>query len=261
MTFEVADDGFRLDGDPFQVISGSLHYFRVHPDLWEDRLIKARQLGLNTIDTYVGVRGRGTSGSGGLDTTPYALKMQDDGAWQFLRRGAVVANGSAATTGWDPAAWHRLSVRAAGAHITGSIDGDEVFSYTDPNPYLAGFVDLASGFHYTQFDNLRVEQVEGHLPHYGEHLDNMEMNDLAADPAPKLVFDGTWSHRNGLGSTSSSAHARRARPPAPVSAIPSPAPVWTSSPATATHRPRSTSTSTATSWPPTSPPNPPTGSR
>nr|WP_231980138.1 beta-galactosidase family protein [Tessaracoccus coleopterorum] len=30
-----------------------MHYFRVHPDLWEDRIIKARQLGLNTIDTYV----------------------------------------------------------------------------------------------------------------------------------------------------------------------------------------------------------------
>jgi len=53
VSFVVADDGFRLNGEQFQVISGSLHYFRVHPDLWEDRIIKARQLGLNTIDTYV----------------------------------------------------------------------------------------------------------------------------------------------------------------------------------------------------------------
>lgn len=53
MSFVVADDGFRLDDRPYQIISGSLHYFRVHPDLWEDRLVKARQLGLNTIDTYV----------------------------------------------------------------------------------------------------------------------------------------------------------------------------------------------------------------
>ena len=53
MSFEVAEDGFRLDGQPFQIISGSLHYFRVHPEHWEDRLAKARQLGLNAIDTYV----------------------------------------------------------------------------------------------------------------------------------------------------------------------------------------------------------------
>ncbi|WP_405452005.1 glycoside hydrolase family 35 protein [Streptomyces erythrochromogenes] len=49
----IEDDGFRLDGDPFRIISGGLHYFRVHPDLWGDRLHKARLMGLNTVETYV----------------------------------------------------------------------------------------------------------------------------------------------------------------------------------------------------------------
>ncbi|THA82992.1 beta-galactosidase family protein [Streptomyces sp. A0592] len=49
----IEDDGFRLDGDPFRIISGGLHYFRVHPDLWRDRLHKARLMGLNTVETYV----------------------------------------------------------------------------------------------------------------------------------------------------------------------------------------------------------------
>lgn len=53
MAFSITDEGFELDGAPFQVISGSLHYFRVHPSAWADRLTKARQLGLNTVDTYV----------------------------------------------------------------------------------------------------------------------------------------------------------------------------------------------------------------
>lgn len=53
MAFSISPEGFHLDGAPFQVISGSLHYFRVHPDLWADRLDKACHLGLNTIDTYV----------------------------------------------------------------------------------------------------------------------------------------------------------------------------------------------------------------
>lgn len=52
-TFTIGDEHFELDGQPFQIISGAMHYFRVHPDLWEDRLVKARQLGLNTIETYV----------------------------------------------------------------------------------------------------------------------------------------------------------------------------------------------------------------
>ncbi|MDA2807113.1 glycoside hydrolase family 35 protein [Nocardiopsis suaedae] len=46
-------DGFLLRGDPFRIISGALHYFRVHPDQWADRLHKARLMGLNTVETYI----------------------------------------------------------------------------------------------------------------------------------------------------------------------------------------------------------------
>jgi len=50
---DITDDGFVLDGRPFRIVSGGLHYFRVHPAQWSDRLRKARLMGLNTIDTYV----------------------------------------------------------------------------------------------------------------------------------------------------------------------------------------------------------------
>lgn len=49
----IEPDGFRLDGAPFRIIAGGLHYFRVHPGQWADRLRKARLMGLNTVDTYV----------------------------------------------------------------------------------------------------------------------------------------------------------------------------------------------------------------
>lgn len=42
-----------IDGVETQIISGAIHYFRVHPDLWDDRLDKAVAFGLNTIETYV----------------------------------------------------------------------------------------------------------------------------------------------------------------------------------------------------------------
>ncbi len=50
---EVAADGFRFDDRPLRIISGGLHYFRIHPEQWADRLRKARLMGLNTIETYV----------------------------------------------------------------------------------------------------------------------------------------------------------------------------------------------------------------
>ncbi|MET4157044.1 beta-galactosidase family protein [Agromyces sp. PvR057] len=51
--FAIGETDFELDGRPFRVLSGALHYFRVHPDLWADRIRKARLMGLNTIETYV----------------------------------------------------------------------------------------------------------------------------------------------------------------------------------------------------------------
>ncbi|MEV0381546.1 glycoside hydrolase family 35 protein [Nonomuraea sp. NPDC050643] len=40
-------------GIPHRVLSGGLHYFRVHPDLWRDRIRRLADLGLNTVDTYI----------------------------------------------------------------------------------------------------------------------------------------------------------------------------------------------------------------
>jgi beta-galactosidase len=51
--FEIGESDFLLDGRPFRILSGALHYFRVHPDSWADRIEKARLMGLNTIETYV----------------------------------------------------------------------------------------------------------------------------------------------------------------------------------------------------------------
>ncbi|MEV6208219.1 glycoside hydrolase family 35 protein [Kitasatospora sp. NPDC051914] len=50
---QIEGDDFTLGGEPFRIISGGLHYFRIHPDHWADRLRKARLMGLNTVETYV----------------------------------------------------------------------------------------------------------------------------------------------------------------------------------------------------------------
>lgn len=52
-SFVIENNLFLKDGVPFRIIGGDLHYFRVHPLLWEDRLLRAKALGLNAIQTYV----------------------------------------------------------------------------------------------------------------------------------------------------------------------------------------------------------------
>nr|WP_221439563.1 beta-galactosidase family protein [Roseateles oligotrophus] len=42
-----------LNGQPWRLLAGAIHYFRVLPEQWEDRLLKLRAMGLNTVETYV----------------------------------------------------------------------------------------------------------------------------------------------------------------------------------------------------------------
>ena len=49
----ISNNQFLLNNEPFRILSGALHYFRVVPEYWRDRLEKMRAFGLNTVETYV----------------------------------------------------------------------------------------------------------------------------------------------------------------------------------------------------------------
>lgn len=40
-----------MNGEPFRYVSGSFHYFRALPEVWQKRLRVMRASGLNAIDT------------------------------------------------------------------------------------------------------------------------------------------------------------------------------------------------------------------
>ena len=46
-----SSEGFLLNGKPFRLVSGAIHYFRVHPAYWRDRLKKLRASGANAVET------------------------------------------------------------------------------------------------------------------------------------------------------------------------------------------------------------------
>lgn len=52
-TFKVEGDNFMMDGKPFRYISGEYHYFRQHPNEWENNIKKMANGGLNAIQIYV----------------------------------------------------------------------------------------------------------------------------------------------------------------------------------------------------------------
>jgi beta-galactosidase len=50
---EIDGDHFTRDGEPHRIVSGVVHYFRVLPQLWEDRLRRLAAMGCTTVETYV----------------------------------------------------------------------------------------------------------------------------------------------------------------------------------------------------------------
>ncbi|XP_075232836.1 beta-galactosidase-1-like protein 2 [Lycorma delicatula] len=44
---------FFINGKSLTILSGAIHYFRVHPEYWRDRLKKLRAMGANTVETYI----------------------------------------------------------------------------------------------------------------------------------------------------------------------------------------------------------------
>jgi beta-galactosidase len=108
--FAIGEHDFLLGGEPFRILSGALHYFRVHPAHWADRIRKARQMGLNTIETYVAwnahePREGDFSLAGGLDLGRFLDLIAAAGMHAIVRPGPYICGEW--TNGGLPAWLHR----------------------------------------------------------------------------------------------------------------------------------------------------------
>jgi beta-galactosidase len=89
-TFALGDEAFLLDGKPFQMISGEMHYPRVPREAWRARMKMAKAMGLNTIGTYVfwnlhePQKGK-FDFTGNNDVAEFVRIAQQEGLWVILR--------------------------------------------------------------------------------------------------------------------------------------------------------------------------------
>lgn len=94
-TFGVQGDHFALDGKPFRIIAGSMHYTRIPRAYWRDRLRRARAMGLNTITTYAfwnvhEPRPGEYDFSGNNDIAEFIREAHQEGLHVILRPGPYV---------------------------------------------------------------------------------------------------------------------------------------------------------------------------
>lgn len=89
-SFTLSDSAFILDGKPFQMISGEMHYPRIPREAWRSRMKMAKAMGLNTIGTYIfwnlhePQKGK-FDFTGANDIAAFVKTAQEEGLWVILR--------------------------------------------------------------------------------------------------------------------------------------------------------------------------------
>ena len=98
--FTTQGSEFYLDGKPFVIRSGEMHYPRVPREYWRDRFKKAKAMGLNAITTYVfwnlhEPQPEKFDFSGNLDVAEYVREANEEGLFVIVRPGPYIC------TEWD----------------------------------------------------------------------------------------------------------------------------------------------------------------
>src|SRR5512135_909648 len=91
-SFRFEGKEFVLNGKPFQIMAGEIHFQRIPREYWADRLIKLRAAGLNTVCTYVFWNALEPEPGqwdflGGNDLAAFLRTAQRAGLWVVLRPG------------------------------------------------------------------------------------------------------------------------------------------------------------------------------
>ena len=91
-TFEIGESEFLLDGKPFLVRCGEIHYARIPREYWRHRLKMLRAMGCNTVGCYMfwnfHERAKGVfNWKGRADAAAFCRMAQEEGLWVILRPG------------------------------------------------------------------------------------------------------------------------------------------------------------------------------
>ncbi|MGW1911167.1 glycoside hydrolase family 35 protein [Streptomyces sp. NPDC002076] len=91
--FTVGESDFLLDGRPVRLLSGALHYFRVHEGHWRHRLAMLRAMGLNCVETYVPWNLHRPAPGGYRDVQAlgrFLDAVRETGMWAIVRPGPYI---------------------------------------------------------------------------------------------------------------------------------------------------------------------------
>jgi len=168
-------DGLLRDGAPHLIVSGAVHYFRIHPEQWRDRLRRLVAMGCDTLETYVAWNlhqpAPGTTTFEGIaDLGRFLDIAAEEGLDAIVRPGPYICaeweNGG--FPGWVTGA---PSGRAAGSLRLRTRD-PEYLAHVDA--WFDALIPVIAPRQATRGGNVVMVQVENEYGSYGDDLAYLE---------------------------------------------------------------------------------------
>ncbi|MEQ9764881.1 beta-galactosidase family protein [Streptococcus sp. ZJ151] len=195
--FTIGED-FYLDGRPFKILSGAIHYFRIPKADWYHSLYNLKALGFNTVETYVPWnRHEAKEGefdfSEHLDLEAFLTMAQDLGLYAIVRPSPYIC------AEWE---FGGLPAWLLEKQVKVRSDDPKFLAYVER--YYKVLLPKLAKHQLEQGGNILMFQVENEYGSYGENKAYlralkklMEENGLSA---PFFTSDGAWQATMRAGS-------------------------------------------------------------
>ncbi|MGQ7462901.1 glycoside hydrolase family 35 protein [Streptococcus suis] len=183
-------DQFYINGKPFKILSGAIHYFRVHPDDWYHSLYNLKALGFNTVETYVPWNmhesQKGDFCYEGILNVERFLKLA-----QKLGLYAIVRPSPYICAEWE---WGGLPAWLMKEPLRVRSTDERYLKHLDE--YYASLLPKLAKLQLSQGGNILMFQVENEYGSYGEEKEYLRavahlMRKHGID-APLFTSDGAW---------------------------------------------------------------------
>ena len=188
-TFEIQGD-FLLNGRPFKILSGAIHYFRVAPTDWYHSLYNLKALGFNTVETYVPwnlhePRKGEYHFDGILDLEKFLLTAQELGLYAIVRPSPYIC-----------AEWEFGGFPAWLLNESTRIRSNEVVYLNHVADYYDVLMEKIVPHQLSNGGNILMVQIENEYGSYGEDKDYLRsIHNLMCErgiTVPFFTSDGPW---------------------------------------------------------------------
>lgn len=189
-TFEIKED-FMLNGQPFKIISGAIHYFRLPTSQWEDSLYNLKALGANTVETYlpwnIHEPAEGVFDFTGMkDVEAFVSLAQRLGLWVILRPSVYIC------AEWEFGGLPAWLLKESGIRLRST---DERFMSRVANYYQELLPRLVP-LQVTQGGPVLMMQIENEYGSYGMDKEYLKatkaLMEAGGIEVPLFTSDGAW---------------------------------------------------------------------